>query len=339
MARKVFSSKSSRNIILGGLLMVPLMFCFSHGDGIRKAFHDASQRNVPLEQRDLINYKVPSGDYSGLVSASSISRSGDVPIHAVFSPGGVKIGNMKIDWTKDDAFTHAVKAMEEKTAGCIAADPQLLNLASLKTDWTPAQRDCWDEAVANTIAGIVHKEPGLDKYRTETSGDGTQRTNYMNGLSRDIEGGTYKLEFDCEGMSVVKCVLQHRMAERFLPAHQRTHYFYATGQGEFGIYDEAPGGHAFIVLERGGKVTGIIEGTENSDVYRRPARDTSFADFATNKIFIAKDGSSYGFEYTHEQADKARLEVGIKPYKIFMQELKQKLQERKLREQQGKLSS
>lgn len=333
MARKVFSSKSSRNIILGGLMLLPIAFGFSHGDGIRKAFHDAANRNVPLEQRDLINFKVPSGDYSGLVSATSISRTGNVPVHAAFSPGGLKIGNMKIDWSKDDAFTRGFRQMEEASAASIAANPQLMSLAGMQGDWTPAQRDSWDETVANTIAGIVKKQPGFDQYRTETAGAGIARTNNMNALSRDIANGTYKLEFDCEGMSVVKCVLQQRMAERFLPAAQRTHYFYATGQGEFGIYDEAPGGHAFIVLEKGGKVTGIIEATESSDVFRRPAHDTSFADFAINKIFIAKDGSSYGFEYTHAQADQARLEAGIKPYSVIMKELKQKLQERKV--QQG----
>lgn len=331
MARKVFSSKSSRNIIVGALLAVPLAFGFSHGDGIRKAFHDAAQRNVPIEQRDLINYKVPSGDYSGLVSASSISRTGDVPIHAAFSPGGVKIGNMKIDWTKDDAFTRGIKAMEEKTAACIAADPQLAALAAMKSDWTPAEREQWDSCVANAIAGVVHKQPGFDTYRTETDGKAA-RTNYMNALSRDIEGGTYKLEFDCEGMSVVKCVLQQRMAERFLPPAQRTHYFYATGEGELSLYDDAPGGHAFIVAERGGRVTGIIEATEYTDVYRKPAKDTSFADFATGKTFLSREGAVYGFEFTHDEADRARSDAGIKPYKIFMQELRERAKQKQAKQ-------
>jgi hypothetical protein len=324
MARKVFSSKSSRNIILSLLLTVPLAGMFAHGDGIRKAFHDAANHNVPLAQRDLIIHKVPSGDYSGLVSASSISKTGAVPIHAAFSPGGVKIGNMTIDWGRDDAFTRGVKAMEEKTASCIAADLQLMQLASAGSEWTPAEREKWDSCVANAVADTVHHQPGFDKYRTETDNSGTLRTNYMNALSSDIAGGTYKLEFDCEGMSVVKCVLQQRMAERFLQPAQRTHIFYATGQGELSLYDDGPGGHAFIVLERGGRVTGIIEATENTDVYRRPAKDTAFADFATGKPVVSREGAVYGFEFTHGEADRARSDAGVKPYKQVMEELRAK---------------
>ena len=247
-----------------------------------------------------------------------------MPIHAVLSPGNIRPGNMDIDWSRDDAFTRVFHGMEETAAGRVAADPGLRALTG-KPDWTPADRTAWDSAVAGIIADVVHHTPGLDKYRSEVGANSVPRTRHMNDISSDIEHGVYKCEFDCEGMSIVKVILQQRMAERFLPSERQTRYFYVSGMGELSRFEDAPGGHAFIVAEKDGMITGVIEATEDSSPYRVPAVPISFADFAAGRQIVCKDGGAvYGFDFTHEQADRDRVAVGIKPYKIFMQELQEK---------------
>ena len=42
------------------------------------------------------------------------------------------------------------------------------------------------------------------------------RTRHLNDISQDMRDGTYKKEFDCEGMSIVKIVLMQRMADHIL---------------------------------------------------------------------------------------------------------------------------
>ncbi len=129
-------------------------------------------------------------------------------------------------------------------------------------------------------------------------------------------------------MSIVKVVLQQRIADRFLPAGRQTRYFYVSGTGELSMYEDEPGGHAFIVAEKDGMVIGVIEATEDSSPWRVPAVPISFADFTGGKQIVCKDGGAvYGFEFTHEQADRDRLAAGIKPYKVFMQELHEKRRE------------
>ena len=157
------------------------------------------------------------------------------------------------------------------------------------------------------------------------------RTPRLNDLGIDMKDKTYTHEFDCEGMTAVKAVLQQRVADRLLPLELKSHYFYSSGMGEINRYEDGPGvGHAFIVVERGGMVTGVIEATESSDAYREAVPGISFADFARgNKLIVCqKEGGVYGFEFTHAQAEQARIDAGVKTYKGLMRELDQKRLER-----------
>jgi hypothetical protein len=320
----LFSSKFSKGLILSLLCMVPPMYGFSHGDGLRHAFNEVANARTPLDRQTVITHEDADGQYSAVISGASISKTGYVPIHATFSPGNIRPGNMDIDWSRDDAFTRAFHGMEETAVTRVAADPALRALAA-RPNWTPADRMAWDSGVAAIIAAVVHATPGFDKYRSDVGDNSVPRTRHMNQISADIEQGVYKREFDCEGMSIVKIILQQRVAERFLPAARQTRYFYVSGMVELSLYEDAPGGHAFIVAEKDGMVTGVIEATENSGPYRVPAVPVSFADFAAGRQIVTTDGGAvYGFEFSHEQADRDRVAAGIKPYKIFLEELNEK---------------
>src|SRR5665213_2570487 len=148
---KLFSSKLSRGLILSLLCMVPPMYGFSHGDGLRHTFNEVANAGTPLDRQTVITHEDSDGQYSAVISGRYISKTGDVPIHAVLSPGNIRPGNMDIDWSRDDAFTRAFHGMEETAADRIAADPALHALMSGR-DWSPADRMAWDSGVAGIIA-------------------------------------------------------------------------------------------------------------------------------------------------------------------------------------------
>jgi hypothetical protein len=249
-----------------------------------------------------------------------------VPIHAVFSPGNLFPGNLDIDFNKNDEFTKSFQSMEQRTESEIDARPDLQALKN-KASWTDADRRHWDSAVGDIIAGIVRTTPGLDMYRTETGDHPVPRTRHLNDISQDIKDGTHKKEFDCEGMSIVKIVLLQRMADRNLSPDQKSSYFYVSGMGEFGVYEDSPGGHAFIVTEKNGMVTGIIEATDDFDAYRRPAENLSFADFVNGREIVTREGSVYGFDFSHEKANQDRTNAGIKTYDEIMREIHERRQQ------------
>ncbi len=185
---KLFSSKLSKGLILSLLCMVPPMYGFSHGDGLRQTFNNVASASTPLEQRNLITHEDTDGQYSAVISGRSISKTGYVPIHAVFSPGNIRPGNIDIDFSRNDAFTRAFHGMEETAADRVAADSILCALAN-KADWTPADRAAWDCKVAAIIADVVHHTPGFDKYRSDVGPNNVPRTRHMNDISADIEQG------------------------------------------------------------------------------------------------------------------------------------------------------
>ncbi len=317
---KIFSSKASqRTIVSLALALVPVAI-FSNGDALRHVFNEAADRGVAPENRTVMTHRDPDGQYSTVIAGSYISRTGSVPIHAVFSPGNVFPGNMDIDFGKNDEFARAFQTMEQRTQAEIETRPDLQALRN-KADWTDADRRYWDSNVADIIATIVHTTPGLDMYRTEAGDHPVPRTRHLNDISQDMRDGTHKKEFDCEGMSIVKIVLLQRMADRNLHAEQASKYFYVSGMVEFGIYEDDPGGHAFIVTEKNGMVTGIVEATEDYFTFRRPTGELSFADFTRGREIVTRDGSVYGFEFTHQKANEDRTGAGIKTYDDIMREI------------------
>ena len=322
---KIFSSKTSqRTIVSLALALIPAAI-FSNGDGLRHVFNEAADRGVAPENRSIITHRDQDGQYSSVISGSYISRTGSVPIHAIFSPGNLFPGNLDIDFSKDDAFMRAFNKMEQQAQAEIDSRPDLQRLRD-KVEWTDADRRYWDSHVADIIATIVHRTPGLDMYRTEAGERSVPRTRHLNDISQDMNDGTHKKEFDCEAMSIVKIVLLQRMADHNLHADQASKYFYVSGMVEFGVYEDSPGGHAFIVTEKNGTVTGIVEGTEDYFTFRRPAETLTFADFAHGREIVTQDGSVYGFDFSHAKADQDRIQAGIKTYDMIMREIQQRRQ-------------
>jgi hypothetical protein len=321
--KKLFSSKASKRTILALLACIPVFFGINKSDDIRQAFNEASNAGVAYEQRDVMTRRTSDGDFSAVISAEHISRTGSVPVYAAISPRNYSVRNPSIDWKADDAFTKAFTKMETAASNDISENPGLMALAQ-KTQWTPEERRAWDEPVSNIIATAVQQVPGLDKYRSSIEDPKVPDAPHLNDLSGDIAAGTSIREFDCKGMSIVKCVLQQRMADRFLPAGLRTKYFYATGTNEMSIFDDAPGPHAFIVLVKDGTITGIVEATETSDVYRAIAKGSSFSEFLKGGGIVCGNGAVYGFDFKHDQADDLRRAAGIKPHADIMRDLRKK---------------
>jgi hypothetical protein len=323
----LFSSKTSKRTILSLLLAIPPVFAFSHGDDLRHSFNQISQAGIPLEKRDVLTHRDPSGNYSAVISGEYISRTGSVPIYAPFSPGNMRTGNMDIDWNSDDAFTQAFRLMEEKAAVKIDANADLQALRH-KENWTAKDCAAWNRVVGDIVACVVQETPGLDRYRTDTDHNGTPRTRHLNDLGGDIRKHSCAGEFDCEGMSIVKIALLERVADRFQTADQRTNYFYVSGMGEISRFEDAPGGHAFIIAEKDGQIACVIEATEQRDPYHELAAPVSFADFVAGKRIVCRDsGGVYGFEFTHAQAERDRVDAGIKTYPQLMEENRRRRQE------------
>ncbi|HTK84206.1 MAG TPA: hypothetical protein VL625_03890 [Patescibacteria group bacterium] len=298
---------------------------FSNGDALRHAFNEVADRGVAPENRKIMTHRDPDGQYSTVIAGSYISDTGSIPIHAVISPGNIFPGNMDIDFGRNDAFMQAFHNMEHQVQAEIDSRPDLQALKD-KATWTDADRRYWDSHVADIVSAIVHSTPGLDMYRTEAGDHPVPRTRHLNDISQDMKDGTHKKEFDCEGMSIVKIILMQRVADHNLKADQTSKYFYVSGMVEFGIYEDTPGGHAFIVTEKNGMVTGIVEGTEDSFTFRRPAENLSFADFVNGREIVTKEGSVYGFDFTHEKADKDRVNAGIRTYDMIMREIHERHQ-------------
>jgi hypothetical protein len=334
---KVFTSKWSKRLILGLALCVPVTGILGYGDDLRIAFNNVAERNVPLENRDLISFRETNGDHAALISAEYISKTGDISRHAWFSLVNLKVGNMTINWKADDAFTRAFRGMEDKIAGQIQASPALMTLKG-KAGWTMADYQAWDEGVANIVAGIADHTPGLDQYRTDTDGKFPQLRDF-NKLGNDIANGTHTQAYDCKQMSVVKGVLQERMAERFLSPAQRSRYFVVFGENEFSRFDEKPGDHTYVVAEKNNRVMGVIEGTEDQDVYHPLAKPYNFSDFAAGQALVTKAGGVYGFAFTHAEADQMRGALGFKSYDQIIQESRQKQAERQALTRQQKLAA
>jgi hypothetical protein len=320
---KLFSSKASKGLILSLLSAVPLVAAFSHGDDLRHVFNNAANAGTPLDQRDLITHKDPNG-YSSVIAGSYISRTGSVPDHAYISPANLlQIRNIDIDLKADDAFTRSLATMQQTVSDRISENAGLQALYR-KQDWTAQDRTIWDKTVANIIADVVSHTPGLSQYRT--MGGKVKELRHLNDLSKDITNGTINDEFDCEAMSVVKIILQQRMADSFLSHAQKANYFYVSGEGELSLYDDKPGGHAFIIVEKDGQVEGVIEATEDYNVFLPLAASVSFSDFAAGKEIVTRNGGVYGFEFTHDQAEQDRLNAGIKPYSVMQQEMRERRQ-------------
>jgi hypothetical protein len=323
---KIFSSKASRRTIVSLALALLPAAIFSNGDGLRHVFNEVADRGIAPENRNIVTHRDPDGQYSAVISGSYISRTGSVPIHAVFSPGNLFPGNLDIDFSKDDAFMHAFHTMEQQAQAEIDSRPDLQALRN-NADWTDADRRYWDSHVADIVSDVVHRTPGLDMYRTEAGEKPVPRTRHLNDISQDMRDGTHNKEFDCEAMSIVKIVLIQRMADHNLQADQASKYFYVSGMVEFGVYEDSPGGHAFIVTEKNGMVTGIVEATEDSYTFRRPAEQLSFADFTRGHEIVTRDGSVYGFDFSHKKADQDRMNAGIRTYEMIRRDIQQRRQQ------------
>lgn len=260
------------------------------------------KQDIPLCERDIIALRQPNLFGVRAVNLNYVLRTGEIPM------SDFAIYNDSIDWDKDDAFTRALKTIEQNALGKIRDSTELQALLA-KPCWDKADREGWEEGVCRIVGEEMWAIPGLDKYRTHTKLIG----HALNKLSDDIEHNTHNQEFDCKGTSFVRgCVLQ-RIENRLLPSggppdafKKAMGYFVIAGGVCFGD-DSKTGGHTFTFTPAGN----VIEGTETpgkGSGYKRAAQPMGFEDFVRGRPLVTTQNDVYGGYLT--DGGRARADSG-----------------------------
>jgi hypothetical protein len=242
------------------------------------------------------------------VSCRHILEEGTIP--AGNSIGKYVHPEQNIDWDRDDAFTRALEKIRLNAVATIRDDEHLGPLLD-KESWTRRDRIIWEATVSDIVSHEVQQIKGLDEYRTSSAlpsflrlggNDSPTRPTCLNDLATDIEGGTKKTEFDCEGMSAVKGTTLQYIDNFFLPDSAKksdfkvsSSYYYTVGTLNEGGSNSF-GKHAFVCSSATGN---IIEATASLYSYSLSRReDFTFADFLRGHVAHDDVGTTYGKEGT-----------------------------------------
>jgi hypothetical protein len=277
------------------------------GDVIRR-------EDVSLCKRDIVQLRQPNPFGVRAVNFNYILRTGSIPM------SDFGFYNDSIDWTKDDAFTRALKAIEAKAREKIGASAALQAL--LKKDaWSRDDRALWEKEASNIIGAEVWAVPGLDAYRTHDKILG----HALNALSRDIERHSKDCEFDCKGMSFIRGCLLQKIENSLLPVSapprdfRRAMDYFVIAGGVCFSDENKTGGHTFIFTPAGN----IIESTRKAgrDDYKTSATPHSFEAFVRGRPFVSTENDVYGGYWTdHEAARAAAKTAPRESDKIFTRE-------------------
>lgn len=300
--QKNFVKRMLRAAVIGMMPIIPLIFA----EDVREVFNEAA--NYDKEPHEMVlNTEKVDGQYAAVISAQYILETGRVPSYAPLSGASFFIGNYHIDWESDDSYTQAIETVTADVIERIERSPTLRNLVE-KESWTDEDQQTWDRLVLSYIQA-VNTVPGLDRYRTQ--GDDEDENNLLrplrlNELSKDMDNGTYNIEFDCEAMTLTELMIIQKVANQILSDEQRPLYFYSTGEIEQG--DNEVGRHAFglSVSPRTQMVLGVIEGTSTFLSYAQAHEDISFEDYVEGEPAMYGFGSVYGMGLTQDDIDRLR---------------------------------
>ncbi len=284
---------------------------------------------VPLNDRD----KIPvvrtynnGNSYNNIsvVNFNHILRTGDAHNGA----DGDK-SQYNIDWSSNDAFTRALKTIEDRSAARIQNDPGLQALLN-KPGWIKPDREKWEKRLSEIVSEETDKIPGFGDYRSIIKINGyktvEQNISRLNDLTSDITNNTQQKRFDCGIMSMIEGSTLQKLENRFLSASaggvasgdwkKPMSYFYATG-GATLTAGEKLGGHTFIFTPTGNVIEGTIDPSYGKrSPYIKAATGSSLEQFVKGHSFVGQDGSVYGHYnqgmHIAARADAAAIQKGLK---------------------------
>lgn len=87
-----------------------------------------------------------------------------------------------VDLKSDDTYTRALETIKSESLRRIEESPDLQALKA-KDSWTYEDRMAWEKGVSKIVSEEMDKIPGLDKYRTASSGDAERIPKRINDVS------------------------------------------------------------------------------------------------------------------------------------------------------------
>lgn len=281
------------------------------GDAFRHLFNRVADAGQPFAQRDIITVQSEQS-YQAAIAADYILKTGEIKPHAsVLVADKLKATNLRIDWQKTDAFTLAMADLNRRVMLAAANVPAITALRQ-KPAWTPADQQAWNGEILRLIQRELAHFPMLSLCRSRDDNPALQPAQELNALSDDLNLHRPKHIVNCEQTTAEDACLLQQQADLLLTRAQRPRYYYVTGSAEIDItnnVDDLSDGHNYLVSVQNEQVVDVIETTTDARVPL--ARPVSFADFLNGELIVSKTGAVYGFDFTHAEADAARVVVGL----------------------------
>jgi len=208
-----------------------------------------------------------------------------------------------VDLKSDDTYTRALETIKSESLRRIEESPDLQALKA-KDSWTYEDRMAWEKGVSKIVSEEMDKIPGLDKYRTASSGDAERIPKRINDVSEDMENGTTNVQFACREMTITEGIVLQQVDNELLPKESqegdykaRSNYFFVGGKHANSVFSSETGGHAFIMSSATGNIIEAIRNPSDPDdrlPYTESRRGEygykyKFEDFVKGIPFVDRD--------------------------------------------------
>lgn len=236
----------------------------------------------PPEYNDMDYFPI-YGSFNGdsqvnAVNFNYILRTGDIPaLEMDWLSELINGPNQNIDIYAQDSFNCSLDNIKNRVLDALhnhqVISPKIQKLLNDR-HWNKAEREEYEQILAETVSKIVNETPGFEQYRSksEKGNEDLARPVKLNDLSDDMNTrnkGRYKFELECKAFSAIEgCVLQ--MVENGLLAPYKTDdktswkrplsYFRSGGLWSFNN-QSAFKSHAWIITPTGN----VIESTNDPD--------------------------------------------------------------------------